>query len=305
MQSKSAKTLVGVHSGLKFAKSPRWIGQNLMFLDIHDRRIKSTDMQGTVRIIKNLPYLPGGFGALANGDLVVGDAWHRIIYRWGTTGSRKIGDLSEIAEFCFNDGIVDIRGGLYFCDAGFNFLNPLVDPVSNGVIVHVNADGKLSVVAKDLFFPNGMIITPDNSTLIVAETLAHRLTAFDIAHDGTLQNHRVWAQFEDDVKPDGICLDCENAVWVAGTGLCALRVREGGEVDQQIVTNRPVTAVALGGPEKRHLFLCTSDSDDPVITRRAPNATIDIAEVNIPGSGISWRYDCDRFASAGNARTGS
>ena len=287
MQSTSAKTLVGVHSGLKFAKSPRWIGQKLLFLDVHDRRIKSAELRGTVRVVRNLPYLPGGFGALADGDLVVGDAWHRKIYRWGTTGSTKIADVSDIARFCFNDGIVDNRGGIYVGDAGYNFLEPLTDPVQNGVIVHVNAAGKSSVVARDLFFPNGMIISPDSSTLIVAETLAHRLTAFEIEHDGSLKNRRVWAQFEGDVKPDGICLDREHAVWVAGTGLRALRVREGGEVDQQITTKRPVTATMLGGPERRHLFMCTSDSADPVITRQVPSATIDIAEVKIPASEIS------------------
>ena len=131
-----------------------------------------------------------------------------------------------------------------------------------------------------------MIITPDNSTLIVAETLGHRLTAFEIEQGGSLQNSRVWAQFGDDVKPDGICIDRERAIWVAGTGPRVLRVREGGQIDQQITTKRPVFATMLGGPERRHLFMCTSESDDPVITRRTSNATIDIAEVATPGSGI-------------------
>ena len=170
--------------------------------------------------------------------------------------------------------------------ATLDFLNPLADPVSNGVIVHIGVNGILSVVAENLFFPNGMVITPENSTLIVAETLAHRLTAFEIETDGSLQNRRVWAQFRNDVKPDGICLDSEGAVWVAATGPRALRVREGGSIDQQITTKKPVFATMLGGPERRHLFLCTSASNDPVITRRVSNATIDIAEVRIPGNGI-------------------
>ncbi len=131
-----------------------------------------------------------------------------------------------------------------------------------------------------------MVITPDNSTLIVAETLAHRLTAFEIEKDGSLRNRRDWAKFEDNTKPDGICLDCEGAIWVAATGPRALRVREGGDVDQQITTERPVFATMLGGPKRKHLFMCTSTSDDPVMTRRISNATIDIAEVNTPGSGI-------------------
>ncbi len=149
---------------------------------------------------------------------------------------------------------------------------------------YIRADGKSSVVAGNLFFPNGMIITLDNSTLIVAETLGHRLTAFEIKNDGFLQNRRVWAQFRDNVKPDGICLDREGAIWAAGTAPWALRVREGGDIDQQITTKRPVFATMLGGPERRHLFMCTSASHDPVMTRRVPSATIDIAEVGTPGS---------------------
>ena len=90
-------------------------------------------------------------------------------------------------------------------------------------------------------------------------------------------------QFDDDIKPEGICLDSAGAVWVAGAGPRALHVREGGEIDQQVTSKRPVFATTLGGPELRHLFLCTSDSNDPVITRQVSCATIDIAEVEIPG----------------------
>ncbi len=290
LRSTPAKALVDVHGGLKFAKSPRWTGQELVFLDIHDRSIKSVDLQGHVRTVRNLSYLPGGLDTLADGELLVGDAWNRKIYRWGVTGSQMLADLSDVAGYCLSDGIVDSRGGMYFGDAGFDFLDPLEDPAPNGVIVYVTADGNLSVVAADLFFPNGMIITQDNETLIVAETLAHRLLAFDIRNDGSLHNRRVWAQLEDNVKPDGICIDREGAVWVAGTGLRALHVREGGEVIQLITTKRPAFATTLGGPERRHLFLCTADSNDPVITSRTAGATIEIAEVEMPGVGSPWRH---------------
>jgi sugar lactone lactonase YvrE len=128
-----------------------------------------------------------------------------------------------------------------------------------------------------------MALTPDNKTLIVAEMLRHRLTAFDIETDGSLRNRRVWAALHNEIKPDGICLDSDSAIWVAGTCTGALRVREGGEIDRQITTIRPVFATMLGGPERRHLFMCTSDSNDPVITRQVAGATIDIAEVETPG----------------------
>ncbi len=285
MQSTSAKTLINAQSGLKFVKSPRWIGQKLLFLDIHDRCIKSADLNGTVEIVGTLPFVPGGFGVLADGRLIVGDATHRKIYRWASTGPMLMADLSNVTGCCLSDGILDGRGGMYVGDVGFDFLDPLVDPVPNGVIIYISVDGKSSVVAGNLFFPNGMIITPDNSTLIIAETLGHRLTAFQIEKDGSLQNRRVWAQLQDEVKPDGICLDRDGAIWVAGTNPWALRVREGGEIDQQISTNQPVFATMLGGPQRKHLFMCTSASQDPVITRQVPNATIDIAEVEAPGIG--------------------
>jgi len=286
LQSTSANTLVDVQSGLKFAKSPQWIGKKMLFLDVHDRCIKSADLGGTVQIVRALPYLPGSFGVLGDRGLLVGDAFRRKMYLWETGRPKQVADLSNVARFCLGDGIVDSRGGMYVGDVGFDFLDPLVDPVQNGVIIHVSEDGKSSVVAGNLFSPNGMIITPDNNTLIVAETLGHRLTAFEIENDGSLQNRRVWAQFEDEVKPDGICLDRDGAIWVAGRGSRALRVREGGEIDQQITTRRPVFAAMLGGPERRHLFMCTSASHDPVITHQVPSATIDIAEVETPGSVI-------------------
>ena len=286
MQSTSTKTLIDVRCGLKFAKSPRWFGQKLLFLDVHDRCIKSADLNGAVKTVRALPYLPGSFEVLADGGLIAGDAWRRKIFRWETAGPKQMADLSDVAGYCLSDGILDNRGGMYVGDVGFDFLDPLVDPVPDGVVVYVSADGKWSVVAGDLFYPNGMTITPDNNTLIVAEMLGHRLTSFGIAHDGSLRNRRVWAQFQDDINPEGICVDREGAIWVAGTGLRAVRVREGGEIDHQVTTKRPVFATMLGGPEQRHLFMCTSASCDPVITRRVSSATIDIAEVGIPGSGI-------------------
>ena len=283
MQSTSAKSFVGDQSGLVFVKSPRWDGKELLFLDIHDKCIKSADLKGTVRIVSALRYLPGGFDVLEEGGLIVGDAWRRIIYRSEEAGRKTVVDLSNIATTCLRDCIVDNRGGMYINDVGFDFLDPLVDPVPTGVIVYVSAKGKSSVVAGDVFSPGGMIVTSDNSTLIVAEMLGHRLTAFEIDDDGSLRNRRVWAQFQDEVEPDGICLDQEGAVWVAGAGRCALHVWEGGEVDNQITTSRPVIATMLGGPERKHLFLCTSASSDPIITRRVSSATIDVAEVETPG----------------------
>ena len=284
LQITSATTLVNTQSGLRFAKCPQWDGQKLMFLDVYDRCIKSSSLQGTVRTVQNLDYLPGGFCILPEGGYMVGDAWRRQVFRSDAAGQLQVTDISSVAKFCLSDGIVDSRGDLYVGDAGFDFQDPLIDPLSSGVIIHISAEGTSSVVAEGLFFPSGMIITPDDRTLIVAETLGHRLTAFEICSGGRLRNRRVWAQFQDGFKPSGICLDHEGAIWVAGGVPHAVRVSEGGNIDRQIATKRPVFATALGGPQGKSLFLCTSESNDPFIARLAGRATIDIAEVDTPSA---------------------
>jgi sugar lactone lactonase YvrE len=280
---KTPNSLVDVDNGLKFAKSPRWTGQKLLFLDIHDRCIKSTDLAGKVRTVLELPFLPGGFDIQAEERLIVSDALRLKICQYDADGQMLATDLAGVARFRLGDIVVDSCGGVYVGDDGFDCFNPLVDPVPNGVIVYVNAEGDSSVVADNLFSPNGFAVTPDNSTLIVGEMLGHRLTSFTIENDGSLRNRRVWAQFNNDVKPSGLCLDSEGAIWVAGAGRAALRVKEGGEIEQQVTTNRPAYAVTLGGPERRHLFMCTSTTNDPVMTRQVPGATIDIADIDTPG----------------------
>jgi sugar lactone lactonase YvrE len=147
-----------------------------------------------------------------------------------------VADISDLTKFCLSDGIVDAKGRLYVGDIGYDFMDPAAKPVETCVIVLVEPDGRASEVADTLFFPNGMVITPDERTLIVGETLGHRLTAFDIREDGSLHNRWVWSQLPPSVGPHGICLDAERAVWCAnpeGTDdvVC---VREGGEITDRI-----------------------------------------------------------------------
>jgi sugar lactone lactonase YvrE len=124
----------------------------------------------------------------------------------------------------------------------------------------VSPDGTVRQVADDLQFANGMVVTPDNSTLIVAESFAHRLTAFDIASDGGLSNRRVWAELGQ--GGDGICLDTEGAVWTPvwheGKPACA-RVREGGQVLQRIALDQACFACMLGGADRRTLFMLVAE----------------------------------------------
>jgi sugar lactone lactonase YvrE len=182
---------------------------------------------------------------------------------------------------------MDAAGRLYVGDIGYNFVDPAAKPVDTCVIVLMDADGKASVVADNLSFPNGVVITPDGLTLIVAETLGHRLTAFDIRADGSLGNRRTWAQLPSSVAPDGICLDAGGGVWCANPEGedSVVRVREGGEVTDLIRVSTHAYAVMLGGPQRRHLFISTSGSHDPSEIHRNPTATIEVLEVDFPGAG--------------------
>lgn len=281
------KTLVDSTKGLKFTESPRWHGGKLWFIDIHDKRIKTVDLSGSVTTVLDLPFIPNAFGLTPEGTIVVGDAFQRRIYRTAGTALEQVADISELTTFCLSDGIVDASGRLYVGDIGYNFNDPAAKPVETCVIVLVNLDGRASVVADKLFFPNGMVITPDGRTLIVGETIGKRLTAFDIQKDGSLTNRRVWAQLPESVGPDGICLDAEGAVWCANPEGedSVVRVREGGEITNRIKVDTHAYAVMLGGPERKHLFICASGSHDPSEIHRTPSANFQVVEVAVPGAG--------------------
>jgi sugar lactone lactonase YvrE len=282
------ETLVGSASGLKFTESPRWHDGKLWFLDIHDKRIKTVNLAGTVATVVELPFLPNGFGLTAEGAIVVGDAFQRRIYRVAGSALEEVADISGLTRFCLSDGIVDAKGRLYVGDIGYNFLDPTAKPVDDCVIVLVGSDGRASVVAERLFFPNGMVISPDGRALIVAETLGHRLTAYEIEENGFLRNRRVWAQLPSSICPDGICLDAEGGVWCANPegSDSVVRVREGGEITDRIRLDTHAYAVMLGGPNRKHLFISASGSHDPAEIQRRPSARLEVVEVDVPGAGL-------------------
>ncbi|MHB0958318.1 MAG: SMP-30/gluconolactonase/LRE family protein [Pirellulaceae bacterium] len=281
-------TLVDSTAGLKFTESPRWYKGKLWFLDIHDKRIKTVDLTGSIATVLELPFIPNGFGLTPAGTIVVGDAFERRIHRMEGAALRQVADISDLTKFCLSDGIVDAQGRLYVGDIGYNFVDPAAAPVETCVIVLVGPDGRASVVADRLFFPNGMVITPDGQTLIVGETLGHRLTAFDIQEDGSLRNRRVWAQLPASVGPDGICLDAQGGVWCANPEGedSVVRVREGGEITHRIKMDTHAYAVMSGGPERRHLVICASGSHDPTEIHRNPSASLRVVELDVPGAGI-------------------
>jgi sugar lactone lactonase YvrE len=288
MKTHTGKILIDNTHGLKFTESPRWRDGKLWFLDIHDRRIKTADLDGRVETAVELPFIPNSFGFRRDGGILVGDAMQRRIYRWDGTALQLLANLDGITNFCLSDGIVDARDRMYVGDIGYNFLDPSLKPVDTCVIACVQPDGRAAVVAEGLYFPNGMVITPDGLTLIVAECMGRRLTAFDIRADGSLANRRIYARLPEDVNPDGIALDAEGAVWLANPEgrYAVLRVREGGEIVERIELNTHAYAVMLGGPERRHLFISASDSHDPAQIAQAASATLRVVEVEVAGAGI-------------------
>jgi sugar lactone lactonase YvrE len=152
--------------------------------------------------------------------------------------------------------------------------------------VLVTPDGETRVVAEDLEFPNGCVISPDGGTLVVGETMGKRLTAFDIEDDGSLSRRREWASTPD-IWPDGICLDAEGAIWVASpVSHGCFRIREGGEITHKVEVETEAFACMLGGPERRHLFVCTAGNSEPEACARLRDGRIEVVEVDVPGAGL-------------------
>jgi sugar lactone lactonase YvrE len=291
MKTHTCTTLVDNTQGLMFTESPRWHGGKLWFLDNFQQRIKTLDMQGNVEVAVQLPFTPNGWGHKSDGSLLIGDAFKRTMHRWDGKNLELVADLSSMLNFCFSDAVVDAKDRMYIGDIGFNVLDHTAKPVNTCRLVCVNPDGSARIVAEGLTFPNGIVISPDGKTLIVAETYAPCLTAFDVAEDGSLSSRRVFAPLASDIHPDGIALDAEGAVWIANpqnsqAHATVLRIREGGEILEAVELNSFACAVMLGGPERRHLFISAQDSLNPKVLSDSPSATIRVVEVAVPGVGL-------------------
>ena len=247
------RTLV---SGLVVGESPRWHDGRLWFANWGvAQEIRTVEVGGRGEVIAKGPK-PAGFciDFLPNGDLLVtGEG--QILRRQGDGSFVTHADLSHLGQ-AWNEITVDDRGNIYVNDVGFRFGREQFRP---GTIALVTPDGQARQVADNIAFPNGMVVTPDNSTLIVAESFARTLTAFDIATDGSLSNRRVWAA---NIGADGICLDAEGAIWspniAAGTPE-VIRLREGGEVLQRITLNAACFACMLGGDDGKTLFIMAAE----------------------------------------------
>jgi sugar lactone lactonase YvrE len=240
-------------TGIVFGESPRWHDDRLWFSDWGTQEIIAVDLEGNSEVILRVPSFPFCIHFLPDGRLLIVSASERLLLRRELDGSLVTHtDLSSLSEHPWNDIVVDGRGNAYIGNIGFDFPGGEFAP---GILALVTPDGSARQVADGVAFPNGIVVRPDNSTLIVAESYANRLTAFNIAADGSLSNRRVWADLDIGV-PDGICLDAEGAVWYGDVpNKRCVRVREGGEVLQTIDLDRGCFACMLGGVDRRTLFL--------------------------------------------------
>lgn len=240
-------------TGILFGESPRWHDERLWFSDWGAQEIIAVDLEGKSEVIIPMPSFPFCIDFLPDGRLLIVSARDRLLLRREPDESLVThADLSTVSEHPWNDIVVDGRGNAYIGNIGFDFPGGEFAP---GILALVTPDGSAQQVADGVAFPNGIVVTPDNSTLILAESYANRLTAFDIAADGSLFNRRMWAELDDGV-PDGICLDSEGAVWYGDVpNKRCVRVREGGEVLQTIDLDCGCFACMLGGVDRRILFM--------------------------------------------------
>jgi sugar lactone lactonase YvrE len=258
--------------GHTFLEGPRWHDGHVYASDFFSKRVLRWDAAGEPETVCEVESMPSGLGWGPDGDLLVVSMLDRRLLRLHDGELVEVANLFDLADWHGNDLIVDADGGAYVGNFGWDEGS---DPqIKSTVLLRVAPDGSVTVAAEDLVCPNGMALTPDGRTLLVNETFAARVTAFDRAPDGTLSNRRVWAAFHDDppatlpellaadvMLPDGMsAIDAEGAVWLGDCrGAGSARVAEGGEVLDFVSTgDHAAFAVALGGPEGRTLFMCTN-----------------------------------------------
>ncbi len=243
-------------TGRQFVESPRWHEDRLWFSDWGTGEVIAVDLDGKSEVMARLSGRPFCIDDLPDGRLLITSGPEGLLLRREPHGSLVThADLTGLSRYPWNDIVVDGRGNAYVNNIGHEFGGEFAP----GLVALVTPGGTVRQVADGLAFPNGMAVTPDNSTLIVAESYAKRLTAYGIAADGGLADRRVWADLGEGV-PDGICLDAGGAVWYADVpNQRCVRVAEGGEVLATVDAGLGCFSCALGGPDRRTLFITAAE----------------------------------------------
>jgi sugar lactone lactonase YvrE len=287
-------------SGLSFTECPRWRDGRLYVSDFYTQRVLAVAMDGTAETFARVPRQPSGLGFLADGRMLIVSMRDCKVLRREADGSVvEHADLSDLVPWYLNDMLVDHDGRAWVGNFGFDLMSGA--PACTTVLICVEPDGTAKVVADGLGFPNGMALTPDGHTLIVAESTMNRLSAFNVTL-GSLSERRTWAAFGDPpvstdpgemlgqvaVVPDGICLDAEDAVWVADAAHSRMiRVAEGGHIlDERRVNGAGVFACMLGGDDGRTLFACVAPTFHEAEASANHQASILMTTVEVPHAGL-------------------
>ncbi|WP_040840513.1 SMP-30/gluconolactonase/LRE family protein [Nocardia brevicatena] len=267
--------------GVVFGESPRWHEGRLWLSDWGANQVIALTTDHGREVITTIASFPMCIDFLPDGRLLVVDSAHRQLLRREPDGSlTQHADLLPISDKPWNEVVVDGQGRSYVNNIGFDFPGGEYTP---GIVVLVTVDGHVRQVADDLAFPNGMAITPDGTTLIVAESYAEQLTAFDIAPHGSLGNRRTWARTPGD-HPDGICIDTEGAVWYADVGnQRCVRVHEGGEVSATVEIDRGAFACALSRDDNPRLYVIGQHWGEPESSQ--PTGQVVAFPAPAPGAG--------------------
>ena len=279
-------------SGLLFGECPRWHDGRLWFSDFYDHAVLSVSPEGDRREEVAFDGEPAGLGWLPDGRLLINSRLDRAVMRREKDGTIvRHGTLTPWATWHANDMVVAANGQAYAGNFGFD-LDGLYDgsvpasAIRSTSIVRVDPDGSSCEAASDLAFPNGTVITSDGATLIVAESMGGRLSAFDRAADGTLGNRREWAA-PAGVAPDGICLCADGTVWVANAlAPECLRVAEGGEVLERVRTSQNCYACMLGDDDRRTLYLVTARDSHDAKAKATRSGGIEKVRTSVPGAGL-------------------
>jgi sugar lactone lactonase YvrE len=263
--------------GFCFGEGPRWFEGLLWFSDMLGEAVHTVNLQGAMTTLPLRGHSPSGLGFRLDGSLLIASTEKRQVLRYDGETVTTLVDLSDMAPANLGDMVIDDLGRAYVGSQARE----------GGVIVRIDPDDTVAVVAEDLDFPNGMVIAPDRKTLIVAESVGRRLTAFTVGADGSLSDRRIFADGLDG-PPDGIALDAEGGVWASMTMAHQFqRIVEGGVVTDRIdMGDRTAIACALGGPERRTLFLLSSTDAYPQRLIGTKLSCLDAVTVDVPGAGL-------------------
>ena len=262
-----------VAGGFSFAEGPRWHDGAIYLSHIHDDAIERIDVDGTVSRVSDLPGSPISMGFASDGAILVSALSAGRIWRIADGEVSEFRDVSSLADDDFGDIVIDEHDRIYLANQGMQYPSRIPETIDSPIFL-LTPDGAAREVARGFNYANGLAITPDGRSMIVAESFGHRLFVLDIDDDGSLDNRRPIVQFADDARPDGICCDAEGAIWTANaTSREVVRCTLAGEITHRVSTGSALAiGCILGGDDGYDLYITTATTalrDEARATRQS------------------------------------